>query len=52
MMNRIAMNRLKHEREMAALAASCQISGNEPGGIASCEDVASQCFYASFQAGI
>ncbi len=52
MMNKIAMNKMKHEKEMAALAASCQISSNELAGISSCEDTASQCFYASFQVSI
>lgn len=51
-MNKIAMNKMKHEKEMAALAATCQVSGNELGSVASCEDVASQCFYSSFQVGI
>ena len=52
MMNKIAVNKLKHGKEMLALASSCQISGNEFLGTYSCEDTASQCFYASFQVGI
>jgi len=52
MMNKMAMNKMKHEKDMAALAATCQISGNELAGSYSCEDTASQCFYASFQVSI
>jgi len=52
MMNKMAMNKMKHEKEMAALAATCQISSNELAGSYCCEDTASQCFYASFQVSI
>ncbi len=52
MMNKIAANKRRHEKEMQALSANCQISGNEFAGAYSCEDTASQCFYASFQVGI
>jgi len=52
MMNKIAVNKLKHEKDMAALTATCQISGAEFAGSYSCEDTASQCFYASFHVGI
>jgi len=52
MMNKIAINKLKHEKDMLALASNCQISGNEFIGSYSCEDTASQCFYASFQVSI
>jgi len=52
MMNKIATNKLKHEKEMLALASSCRISGNEFVGSYTCEDTASHCFYASFQVGI
>lgn len=51
-MNRIAMNKLKHENELAQLAATCQISSDEFSGFYSCEDTASQCFYSSMQASI
>jgi len=49
MMNKMAMNKMKHEKDMAALASTCQISSNDLAGSYSCEDTASQCFYASFQ---
>ncbi len=52
MMNKMAMNKMKHEKDMAALAATCQISSNDLAGSYSCEDTASQCFYASFQVSI
>lgn len=52
MMNKMVMNTMKHEKEMAALAATCQISSNELAGSYSCKDTASQCFYASFQVSI
>ncbi len=52
MMNKMAMNKMKHEKDMAALAATCQISSNDLAGSYSCEDAASQCFYASFQVSI
>jgi len=52
MMNKMAMNKMKHEKEMAALAGTCQISSNDLAGSYSCEDTASQCFYASFQVSI
>ncbi len=52
MMNKMAMNKMKHEKEMAALAAICQISSNDLTASYSCEDTASQCFYASFQVSI
>ena len=49
MMNKMAMNKMKHEKDMAALADTCQISSNDLAGSYSCEDTASQCFYASCQ---
>jgi len=52
MMNKMAMNKMKHEKDMAALAATCQISSNDLAGSYSCEDTANQCFYASFQVSI
>jgi len=52
MVNKIAMNKMKYEKDMAALSATCQISSNELAGSYSCEDTASQCFYASFQVSI
>jgi len=52
MMNKMAMNKMKHEKDMAALAATCHISSNDLAGSYSCEDTASQCFYASFQVSI
>ncbi len=48
-MNKVAMNKLKHERQMAALTANCHAPNGELTGIYSCEDAASQCFYSSFQ---
>ncbi len=48
-MSKVAMNKLKHERQMAALIANCHASNEELVGIYSCEDAASQCFYSSFQ---
>jgi hypothetical protein len=49
MMNKMAMNKMKHEKDMAALDSTCQIFSNDLAGSYSCEDTASQCFYASFQ---
>ena len=52
MMNKVAMNKLKHESELAALSATCQISSNEFSAVYSCEDAASQCFYSSIQVSV
>jgi len=41
--NKMAANKLKHERTLAALHASI----GELSGVYSCEDAASQCFYSS-----
>jgi len=49
MMNRVAMNNLKHEHELAGLVATCQISNGELSGAFADEEAASHGFYASFQ---
>jgi len=52
MVNKMAMNKMMHEKDMAALAATCQISSHNLACSYSCEDTPSQCFYASCQVGI
>ena len=43
------MNELMHEKELAAMSATCHISNSESSGTYSFEDSASECFFSSYQ---
>ena len=44
---RFAMQKKKHQEEMAALAANCDFNASP---MSSCDDVASQCFFSTLNA--
>jgi len=43
------MNELMHEKELAALSATCHVSNGECSGAYSFEDSASECYLSSYQ---
>jgi len=46
------MNELMHEKELAAMSATCHVSNGECSGAYSFEDTASECFFSSFQVSV